>query len=90
MFAGWAGAVAMLPLIRRATRALRPPRLPWPAVPLAHLPAAMLFAGGQVAIMAALLKLTGTGLVQGLLTREVRTDVVIYAIGAGLTLWRGR
>jgi hypothetical protein len=53
----WVGLVCMLPLVRRAARSFRPPRLPWAAAPLAHLPVAMLFSGGHVAIMIAIRQL---------------------------------
>jgi hypothetical protein len=86
---GWAGTLAVLPLLRRAARSLRPPRWPWPAVPLAHLPLAMLFAGGQAAICVALLKLGDVQIEPGMVMREVRTDILIYAAGTVLLLWRG-
>lgn len=85
----WIGFVLMLPFARRAARAFRPPRLPWPAVPLAHLPAAMLFSGGHVAIMLAIRKLAyrlaggrydffghDAG---GVLLYEFRKDIFYYA-----------
>jgi hypothetical protein len=51
---GWAGLLAMLPILRRAALRFTPPLLPWPAAPLAHLPVSMLFSAGHVAIAAAL------------------------------------
>jgi hypothetical protein len=76
--AGWVGLIPVLPLVLRATRAFRPPRLPWPAVPLAHLPVAMIFAAGQVAIMLAIGKLAQRGDAPGSIIGQVRLDVIIY------------
>lgn len=84
----WFGMICMLPLIRRAASAFRPPRLPWPAVPLAHLPAAMLFSGGHVAVMVALRQLGWSSMggrydffgarPNGVLIYEFRKDILFY------------
>jgi hypothetical protein len=84
----WVGAVAMLPLIRRATRAIRPPRFPWPAAPLAHLPAAMLFACGQLLIAAACRKLFELPQPPSPML-EVRSGLLFYAFVVGALLWAG-
>jgi len=88
----WIGLVCMLPLIRRAARAFRPPRLPWAAAPLAHLPVAMLFSAAHVAIMLAIRQLGHASAGSrydffganpaGTLTYEFRKDVVFYAAAA--------
>lgn len=85
----WVGLACMLPLIRRAARAFRPPRLPWAAAPLAHLPVAMLFSAGHVAIMLAMRQVGHASMGSqydffgtspaGTLTYEFRKDVVFYA-----------
>ncbi len=84
----WVGLACMLPLVRRSTRGFRPPRLPWAAVPLAHLPLAMLFSGGHVAIMLAIRQLGWASMGQrydffgdspaGTLIYEFRKDVLFY------------
>lgn len=85
----WAGFVFVLPFARRAARAFRPPRLPWAAAPLAHLPAAMLFSAGHIAIMLAIRQVayamagaqydffgSSPG---GTLIYEFRKDIIFYA-----------
>lgn len=91
----WVGLACMLPLVRRAASAFRPPLLPWAAAPLAHLPVAMLFSGGHVAIMVALRQLgwsirggryeffgSSPG---GVLIYEFRKDILFY-VAATLVL----
>lgn len=85
----WVGLGLMLPLARRAARAVRPPRLPWLAVPLAHLPLAMLFSGGHVAIMLAIRKIAYRVVgghydffgdnAGGVLLYEFRKDIFFYS-----------
>lgn len=92
----WIGLACMLPFVRRAARAFRPPRLPWAAAPLAHLPIAMLFSAGHVAIMLAIRQLGYATVGQrydffggspaGALIYEFRKDVVFYAAAAGILL----
>ena len=84
----WVGLACMLPLARRSARGFRPPRLPWAAAPLAHLPVAMLFSGGHVAIMLAIRQLGWATMGQrydffgdspaGTLLYEFRKDILFY------------
>jgi DNA-binding LytR/AlgR family response regulator len=84
----WVGLACMLPLVRRSARALRPPLLPWAAAPLAHLPVAMIFSAGHVAIMIAIRQLgwASAGLQYeffgdspaGTLIYEFRKDILFY------------
>lgn len=84
----WVGLTLMLPLIRRTAHAFRPPTLPWPAAPLAHLPVAMLFSGGHVAIMLAIREVAHSAAGNrydffgdspaGTLIYEFRKDVLFY------------
>ena len=87
--AGWLGLVAMLPLARRAAAGVGPPRFPWPAVPLAHLPIAMLFACGQLVIATGFCRLLDLPTPE--LLPEVRRSLVFYAatISAVLVARRG-
>jgi hypothetical protein len=91
----WVGLVCMLPIIRRAAAAFRPPLIPWAGAPLAHLPVAMLFSAGHVAIMIAIRQLGWAsqgdrydffgGSPGGVLIYEFRKDILFYA-GAALVL----
>jgi hypothetical protein len=83
--AGW---LTMLPLVLRATPGFRPPRLPWAAVPLAHLPVAMLFAAGQIVVMLAVRQLAG--LEAESLIAAVRYDLAVYAALVVALLFTGR
>lgn len=84
----WVGLVLMLPLVRRAARGLRPPLLPWAAAPLAHLPVAMFFSAGHVAIMLAIRQLGYAAMKDhyeffgdnpgGVLLYEFRKDILSY------------
>lgn len=85
--ATWGGMLVMLPLVRRSVRAIQPPRFPWPALPLAHLPVGMLFACGVFVVAAAVSKLMDTPAPP--LLAEVRRGLVLYAaIVAMLLLFR--
>ena len=85
----WLGFVFVLPFARRAARTFRPPRLPWAAAPLAHLPMAMLFSAGHVAIMLAIREVAyaAAGVPYdffgssptGTLIYEFRKDITFYA-----------
>lgn len=95
----WVGFLFVLPFARRAARAFRPPRLPWAAAPLAHLPVAMLFSAGHVAIMLAIRQLgyAWMGLTYdffgsspaGMLIYEFRKDIVVYAASVAVFLLVG-
>lgn len=92
----WVGLALMLPVVRRAARGFRPPRLPWAAAPLAHLPFAMLFSAGHVAIMLAIRQLGYASMGErydffgtspaGTLIYEFRKDILFYAVAAGVLL----
>lgn len=92
----WIGLVLMLPIARRAARAFQPPRLPWAAAPLAHLPAGMLFSAGHVAVMIAIRQL-GYRIAgerydffgdspAGTLIYEFRKDILFYAVTVAILL----
>lgn len=92
----WAGLALMLPLVRRAARAFRPPRLPWAAAPLAHLPVAMLFSGGHVAIMLSIREVAHAAAggrydffgssPAGTLIYEFRKDILFYTAAVPVLL----
>lgn len=77
--AGGLALIAMLPFVRRAALMIGPPRLPWLAVPLAHLPIAMLCALGQAVIAFALERALGFGTGSSLIA-HVRAGLIAYAI----------
>ncbi|HEV2567145.1 hypothetical protein [Sphingomonas sp.] len=77
-----AGYAAMTPLIGRASTVLNL-RLPWPALPLAHLPVGLLLAAGAAAITIAGHGLVGTGCGgDALLMPVVRRALALYAAAA--------
>ena len=82
------GLAAMAPFVRRATAILRPPRLPWLAAPLAHLPVALLLSIGAAAITIAGYAVAGSGCEpSALLLPAVRRALIFYALAAlGWTL----
>lgn len=92
----WLGMLAMLPFALRAARAFRPPRLPWAAIPLAHLPVSMVFSAGHVAIMLAIRQTVYAsvgrtydyfgGSPAAVFLYEYRKDLIGYAIGVSILL----
>lgn len=85
------GLAAMTPFVRRAVDALRPPRLPWAAAPLAHLPVALLLAVGAAAITIAGHRLAQSGCgTEALLMPTVRRALIFYALAAGAFAWLTR
>ncbi|NNM78130.1 hypothetical protein HJG53_14600 [Sphingomonas sp. ID1715] len=85
--ARWPGLLLILPFARRATYALQPPKVPWPALPLAHLPIAMLCAAAGLAVTLAMHKLLA--LPPAALLPEVRRGLVFYSL-AVVALMIGR